>query len=77
MCQSVVLDGHWITGMGELRVAIAPVLPAIREGYVEPIDDLSCLCPRDLEETAKRIGRIAMNDHGGDPMMWHFVRREQ
>lgn len=65
---------EYATTKAELRAVLA-VEPVRNPGYftdpVQEWDDECCLCPCDIEATAKASGYVAVRDSFGD---WEFAR---
>ena len=65
MCQILYVSGKAVETLGELRKEM-PVL--VKESFYAktPTDDETCLCPVDLEATAKANGFAVTKREDGD-----------
>jgi hypothetical protein len=53
MCIEIEIEGKWYDSVASIR-NILPVL--VKDDFYDTIDEESCLCPIDVEKTAKENG---------------------
>lgn len=71
MCVTIIYDGRVLETMEKARKCLGDANIVIRGGYtIDAMEGAGCLCPIDLEETAKRLKRTLRqpSEENGDPM---------
>lgn len=74
MCAELFVDGREVFGMKGLRALVGRRNIVIQDGYAAGTQNShGCLCPVDLEATARKAGYMVVKDERDDPwaISWH------